>query len=126
MDTSATVLLLEDNDDARRMLRRLLHGQGLTVLRARTIDEAFMRIDRGEQIDAALLDLMLPDGCGIAVLAKLKNDRPKCRIVVMTAAGDELVDEAQLYHVPVFRKPLLDLPGLTAALSGATAQTTRS
>ena len=64
-----------------------------------------------------LLDLMLPDGCGIDVLRRARADGLASRVCVITGCGPALVDQAvALGAERVFTKPL-DVERLIAALS---------
>jgi DNA-binding response OmpR family regulator len=54
-----------------------------------------------------LLDLMLPDGCGIDVLRKLQSEDSSTRVCVITGCGPELIDEANAAGAEqTFVKPL--------------------
>ena len=54
-----------------------------------------------------LLDLMLPDGCGIDVLRKVRKDHQETHVCVITGAGPEKQDEARRAGAThVFVKPL--------------------
>ena len=57
--------------------------------------------------DVVLLDLMLPDGCGVELLRRLRRRNDPARVALITAAPDPLLAEAQA-HGPdaTFRKPL--------------------
>ena len=62
--TSATVLIVDDEPQIRRVLRTTLTSQGYAVLEARTGDEALEAI-RNEQVDLVLLDLNMPGRSGL-------------------------------------------------------------
>ena len=61
------VLVLEDEAVLRRSLTRLLERRGLMVVAAATLQEARAHL-RGTDIDAAILDVSLPDGDGLDLL----------------------------------------------------------
>ena len=64
-----------------------------------------------------LLDLMLPDGCGIDVLRRARADGLASRVCVVTGCGPALVEQAvALGAGHVFTKPL-DVERLVAALT---------
>ena len=86
----AVVLLVDDEDQLRRVMRDLLERQGYTVLEARDGAEALAEIDRTNP-DLMLLDLNLPGVDGYTVLSQVRS-REATRnlpIVVLTAKGDE-------------------------------------
>jgi type II secretory ATPase GspE/PulE/Tfp pilus assembly ATPase PilB-like protein/CheY-like chemotaxis protein len=84
------VLLVDDEDQLRRVTRDLLERHGYTVVEARDGAQALEAVDRHAP-DIILLDLNLPGVDGYSVLAELRS-RPATRqlpIVVLTAKGDE-------------------------------------
>jgi CheY-like chemotaxis protein len=86
----ATILLVEDEDTLRRVMRDLLEQEGYTICEARDGAEALEQVDRHNP-DLILLDLNLPNVDGYTVLAQLRS-RPATadlRVVVLSARGDE-------------------------------------
>jgi two-component system KDP operon response regulator KdpE len=84
------ILLVDDEDQLRRLLRELLEREGYEVVEARDGAEALEQVDRHGP-DVILLDLNLPGMDGYTVLAHLRS-RPATEtlpIVVLTAKGDE-------------------------------------
>jgi len=66
------ILLVEDHDDARRTLARLLKHFGHDVLTASTVEKA-MNTFRSHPFDAIVSDIGLPDGTGYDVIAAAKR-----------------------------------------------------
>ncbi len=88
--TDAKVLLVDDEDQLRRVMRDLLERDGYSVTEARDGVEALDQIDRHAP-DIIVLDLNLPGLDGYGVLAHLRS-RPATidiPVVVLTAQGDE-------------------------------------
>ena len=80
------VLLVEDKESLRTMLRLALEGQGYTVIEAR--DEAEARASLGQSLPAVVLtDLRFPEGDGFGVLRAAKDADPDLPVIVMTAYG---------------------------------------
>ncbi len=80
------VLLVEDKDSLRTMLRHALEGHGYTVIEAR--DEAAARTALAQALPAVVLtDLRFPEGDGFGVLRAAKDADPDLPVVVMTAYG---------------------------------------
>ncbi len=73
-----------DNEAALRVLVRATLGDGYTVGEARDGAEAVELIKR-DQPDVVLLDLMTPKKTGLEVLAEIARDRPRPRVVMLTA-----------------------------------------
>ncbi len=86
----ATILLVEDEDTLRRVMRDLLEQEGYRICEARDGAEALEQVDRHNP-DLVLLDLNLPNVDGYSVLAQLRS-RPATMdlpVVVLSARGDE-------------------------------------
>jgi DNA-binding response OmpR family regulator len=57
--------------------------------------------------DWVLLDLMLPDGCGIHLLRKIQADGLASRVCIVSGCGSELLHEAeQAGATHTFTKPV--------------------
>ena len=84
--SSFPVLLVEDKDSLRTMLRHALEAQGHTVLEARDEPEAIQQL-RQARPAVVLTDLKLPAGDGFGVLRAAKELDPELQVVVMTAYG---------------------------------------
>lgn len=67
------ILLIEDNDDARRMMRRLLDMEGHEVFEAATATEG-LRLAALQQPDLAIVDIGLPEMTGYEVALHLRGD----------------------------------------------------
>jgi type II secretory ATPase GspE/PulE/Tfp pilus assembly ATPase PilB-like protein/CheY-like chemotaxis protein len=86
----AMVLLVDDEDQLRRVMRDLLQRQGYTVVEARDGAQALEEIDRHAP-DIVILDLNLPGVDGYSVLAQLRSRQAtrQLPVIVLTAKGDE-------------------------------------
>jgi two-component system phosphate regulon response regulator PhoB len=86
----ATVLLVEDEDQLRRVMKDLLEREGYRVAEARDGIQALDQVDRHAP-DVVILDLNLPGIDGYSVLAQLRSRHATRQIPVMvlTAKGDE-------------------------------------
>jgi DNA-binding NtrC family response regulator len=83
---SPPVLLVEDKDSLRTMLRHALEAQGHAVVEARDEAEAIQEM-RQARPAVVLTDLKLPSGDGFGVLRAAKELDPDLQVVVMTAYG---------------------------------------
>jgi CheY-like chemotaxis protein len=86
----ASVLLVEDEEQLRRVMKDLLQREGYRVAEARDGIQALDEVDRFAP-DVIILDLNLPGLDGYGVLAQLRS-RPATReipVMVLTAKGDE-------------------------------------
>jgi DNA-binding NtrC family response regulator len=80
------ILLVEDKDSLRAMLRHALESQGHTVIEARDEPEAIAALHASHPA-VVLSDLRLPEGDGFGVLRAAKEIDPQLPVVVMTAFG---------------------------------------
>ena len=71
----------------------------------------------GQHPDWILLDLMLPDGCGIHLLRRIKADHLRSKVCIVSGAGSELLHEArEAGTAHTFTKPV-DFEQLMAVLT---------
>ena len=80
------ILLVEDKDSLRAMLRHALEAQGHTVVEARDQPEAEAAL-QASRPGVVLSDLRLPEGDGFGVLRASKELDPQLPVIVMTAYG---------------------------------------
>jgi DNA-binding NtrC family response regulator len=80
------LLLVEDKDSLREMLRHALETQGHTVIEARDQIEAIKALQTLYPA-VVLTDLRLPEGDGFGVLRAAKETDPELPVIVMTAFG---------------------------------------
>ncbi len=84
--SSLPVLIVEDKDSLRAMLRHALEAHGHAVLEARDEPEAIRELRQTRPI-VVLTDLKLPVGDGFGILRAAKELDPDLPVVVMTAYG---------------------------------------
>lgn len=87
-----TILIVEDNQQIRMMVKIILSGQGYEVFEASNgIEGASVFIEN--EIDLILLDIMMPtaDGRKFIAVAEEKLLKEKTPICVLSALGDEKV-----------------------------------
>jgi DNA-binding NtrC family response regulator len=80
------ILLVEDKDSLRTMLRHALEAQGHTVVEARDQPEAEAALQASRPA-VVLSDLRLPEGDGFGVLRASKEFDADIPVIVMTAFG---------------------------------------
>jgi two-component system, NtrC family, response regulator AtoC len=84
---SATILVVDDEEDARVYLSTFLSKQGYEVLCAGTLNEARQHLI-SESADIVLLDVKLPDGYGPSLLEETARLPVRPPIILITAYGD--------------------------------------
>jgi CheY-like chemotaxis protein len=87
-----TVLLVEDENAVRTLLRDVLADGGYTVLEARDADEALaLCAGRDGRLDAVVTDVVMPVMSGPALVARLALARPALKVIYMSGYTDEAV-----------------------------------
>lgn len=83
-----TVLIVDDEDEVRDMLRRILKLSSYRVLEAQNAQEA-MEIAVREKPDVITMDIMMPDKDGITLCEEIKaNPQTKhIPVVMVTVVG---------------------------------------
>ncbi len=84
---SATVLIVDDEENARRFISDYLARKGYEVIGVATLTEARASLQRGNA-DVVLLDVQLPDGYGPHLLEETKHLPLRPPIILITAFGD--------------------------------------
>lgn len=83
---SKRILVVEDDEKSRRLLRDVLTWHGFTVVEARTGEDALQAV-RESPPDAALLDIQLPGLDGFEVLKALRGLGARVPVLAVTASA---------------------------------------
>lgn len=120
--TPADILVVDDNEDNRAVLERRLGRQGHRVTSA-TGGRAALELARRERFDLVLLDVLMPDLDGMAVLQQLKADPATRDIpVIMISALDDVasvvrcIERGAEDHLPKPFDPVLLRARISACL----------
>lgn len=101
-----SVLIVEDDRSARRAIAMILRRRGYAVFEAATVADALAWL-ADEPPHWMLLDLMLPDGCGIEILRKVRADGMATKTCVITGCAAAMLNEArEAGAAHTFVKPL--------------------
>ncbi len=84
---SATILIVDDEENARLNIGTFLSGRGYEIQTAATLSEARDNIRLGNA-DIILLDVQLPDGYGPSLLEETASLPTRPPIILITAFGD--------------------------------------
>ena len=107
------MLIVEDELTSGSALRSILTRKGCDVAMALTLADGMRLLS--DNVDFVILDLMLPDGTGTALLRRARDEFPGLKVAVTTAVSDaaELRNVAALQPHRLLRKPiqLVDLLG---------------
>jgi PAS domain S-box-containing protein len=103
-----TVLVAEDEDGVRELLRKVLQEFGYTVLTARHGRDALMLAgERGEDIDLLVTDVVMPEMNGRELAETLQDRRPDLKVLFMSGYTDDEVLRRGVSgrDAPFVRKP---------------------
>ncbi|MDI9641159.1 response regulator [Kamptonema cortianum] len=93
-DSKRIILLVEDNQDDQRLVRRILEKNNVTneVVVAGTGDDAlaYLEDNTSPSPDLILLDLNLPDIAGLEVLKKIRASKVYGHVPVVILTGDSM------------------------------------
>jgi len=81
------ILVVDDDIELAETLRDFLVGEGHTVATANSASSALDFYEHNPQLALALLDLMMPQSSGLAVMQELHRRNPDLPVVIMTGFG---------------------------------------
>ena len=92
-----SVLLVEDEEIVRRLVRLLLERSGFDVHEARDAQEALALVEeRAEEIDLLLTDVIMPGMGGVELARELRGRKPDMKVVFISGSTDNRISpEAQ-------------------------------
>ena len=89
---SETVMLVEDDESVRNLVRVMLETKGYRVLAASCADEAErLCAERPDGVDLLLTDVVMPEVNGRALAERLAGLCPSMRVLFMSGYSDEAV-----------------------------------
>lgn len=119
------VLILDDESTLRTALFRLLDRRGYQVVTAQRLDEARSFMSPEKPFDIAIVDMNLPDGNGLDLMAEIKAQSPQTQVIVLTgfATIDTAVQATQKGAFHFLTKPF-NVEELMSLLDKALSQKT--
>jgi len=83
------VILADDHKIVRDGLKRILAATSDLEVTAEAADgDELMKLVKGADYDVAVLDMSMPGLSGIALIKRLKTEKPKLRILVLSMHGE--------------------------------------
>ena len=103
------IIVVDDEEQIRIMLRRMLEKEGYIIREASNGDIA-LKLQKEDPADLIITDIIMPDKEGIGTILELKNRYPDIKIFAMSGGGknspDHYLRMAKGFGVnKVFRKP---------------------
>jgi PAS domain S-box-containing protein len=107
--TGARILLIDDDNQLRYLLRQLLEAAGYDVVEASDGSQGVQRY-RDAPTDVIITDLIMPEQEGLETIIELRQDFPEAKIIAISGGGtvgpqDYLTIARQLGAQRVLRKP---------------------
>jgi two-component system, cell cycle sensor histidine kinase and response regulator CckA len=94
---SETILLVEDDDQIRSMLLRILQEKGYTVLESRNAGEGLLiSEDQNEKFDLVVSDVVMPHMTGDRLAERILRQRPKVKILLMSGFPENFPDTEEI------------------------------
>jgi DNA-binding NtrC family response regulator len=81
------VLIIDDEEQLRRLLARIIKLEGFLVTEKGDVSSAVKLLDK-EEADVILCDVKLPDGNGVDFVKEIKSKHPLIEIILLTAYGN--------------------------------------
>jgi FixJ family two-component response regulator len=111
--------IVDDDDDVRRAVARLLGAMGHEVQLFASAEEFEVHI---LDVDCVIVDVRLPGRDGLELRERLRARRTAAPVVLITGDRDRLAREVSQGDTPVVAKPF-DADALVAAITDAMAAT---
>jgi CheY-like chemotaxis protein len=82
----AVILVIDDDEQIRRMIKWLLEKEGHQVVETRDGREG-IALCRHLPVDLVITDILMPDKDGLDVLVEIRAECPDAKIVAMSGGG---------------------------------------
>ena len=117
---SYTILVIDDDEKARKAISEYLRRKKFEVLEGSTLKEAKDAIEQGST-DIILLDVQLPDGYGPSLLREIAPIPNHPLVIMITAHGDinMAVDAMRNGAHDFIQKPIEDMTRLESSIKRA-------
>ena len=91
-ESSKHILLVEDDDTNRKLVRIVLGGERYRISEAVSVEQALALL-RDERPDLLLLDIRLGDGSGLDVIRSVRADPAFYRVPVLAITAQAMKDD---------------------------------
>ncbi len=115
LNDAVSVMIVDDDVQVRRLLRRRLERGGYRVVEAAGGEAAVARY-REAPTDLVITDLVMPDTSGFQLIERLRGEFPNVRIIAMSGAIDRGVPELLARAKRAGARQVLPKPFTTAQL----------
>ena len=110
-DEKGVILVVDDEREVTLSLKGFFAALGYDMLTALNGNEA-MDIVNSVRLDLILLDVRMPGIDGIQILKKVRQDKPKTKVIIMTAYDKEVKGDVERIGIDGFFAKPIDLSRL--------------
>ena len=101
-----TILVVEDEEAVRELVREVLVSQGYRVLLAARPSEALEIVETdGAALDLLLTDVVMPELSGRELCERIREKRPDLRVLYMSGYTDDAVLRSGIQDTKILEKP---------------------
>jgi putative two-component system response regulator len=93
--SKATILIVDDEESVRTMLKRMLEREGYACETAEDAEKAILNL-LSHKIDLVISDVRMPGKSGIQLMEEIKQNRPEIATLIMTGLGDKQIADAAI------------------------------
>jgi len=103
---SATILLVDDNDDICEVTSMLLAKLGYQVIAAKSGAAAIAILeDKRSAVDLLMVDFAMPEMSGLQLTGKVRSRWPDLKVLIVTGYADDPAFQDRLGGEAVIKKP---------------------
>ena len=84
MQSTVTILVVDDEERPRRITARMLRDEGYQVIEAESAAQALERLADSGEVKLILADIVMPNGNGVELAEKVLATEPWRRVVLMS------------------------------------------
>ena len=115
---SPTVLVVDDEESIRLVVRRILEGSGYQITEATNGLEGIALLESGTPLDLLMADIDMPELSGDEMAVRIRKSRPDLKVLYVTGHIDKLMDERPLlWDCEAFLEKPFSAEGLLEAVA---------
>ena len=84
--TSVRILLIDDDDPVRSVMKQILEREGFEVLEASNGKEGLM-IFKNDPTDLVITDLLMPEKDGMEIIIEIQKEYPNTKMIAVSGGG---------------------------------------
>ncbi len=88
MNTTPSILVVEDDQEVLKMLVRHLRHHGFHVIEAADGMEGLQKVE-SEEFDLVITDIVMPYVSGVGIVSRVKKQSPATPVIAITGYGKE-------------------------------------